>query len=672
MRPALLLVDFQQDFLQARCLEPAAGEVVERAAVLLGACRALGVPVVHVWTTVRAGDDRRMPHWRENGLWRCVAGTPGHETPSPLAPRADERVVHKTDYSAFAGTDLAQVLSDLGVDAVLVAGLHLHACVRATVLDAYARRLGIHVAEDAVASDDPLHAAATRLHLAARGTRFRTVDEIVRVLSPHPARGTPAGSVPLLPALFVGGCAEDGRSEAALAHESPAHAGTVLWRVPLCRSGDVARATAAARAALTPWSETSPTERQRVLARFADRLAEAGPDLADAIVRGVGKPVVLARAEVARAGTLLRTAAQVDAGPGERPCGSRSFRRDRPVGVVAIVTPWNNPLAIAAGKLGPALAYGNVVVWKPAIQGAEVALRVMELAVAAGVPPGVIGLCCGDRATAAAVMADGAVDAVAITGSSLAGYAAQAICGRRRIPLQAELGGNNAALVAADADLAAAARAVADGAFWFAGQRCTANRRVIVESRCIEAFTGGLVDAVSQLSWGRPGAESTLVGPLIGAAARSRVDGVVARALARGASPCGRLPGDWPEADVLAREGAYAPPVVLRCDDPDAEVVQEETFGPVLVLQPAADWRDAIRLANGVRQGLVASAFTRSPERRAEFLRDVQAGMLKLDQSTADADAEAPFGGWKASGVGPPERGDGDRAFFTRTQAVYR
>jgi acyl-CoA reductase-like NAD-dependent aldehyde dehydrogenase len=119
-------------------------------------------------------------------------------------------------------------------------------------------------------------------------------------------------------------------------------------------------------------------------------------------------------------------------------------------------------------------------------------------------------------------------------------------------------------------------------------------------------------------------------------------------------------------------EGAYTPPVVLRCDDPRDEIVQEETFGPVLVVQPARDWSDAIRLANAVRQGLVAAAFTTSPAAEAEFLAGVRAGILKLGASTAGADVDAPFGGWKHSGVGPPEHGAANRELYTRAQAVYR
>lgn len=669
MRPALLLVDFQRDFLGAPSLEPGAGVVVERASALLSVCRRAAVPVVHVWTTVRRADDRRMPHWRGRGLWLCEEGTPGHGTPEELRPLDGEAVVHKTDYSAFAATDLDRVLANLAVDAVLVAGVHLHACVRATVLDAYARRLEVRVAEDAVASDDPLHAALTRAYLGERGTIFLPVDRIALALAPRPApaAGAPA---PLLPALFVDGAAGTGGAR-WLAHEAPAAAGRVLWRVPVSGAAEVARATAAARRGAPSWAGAHPSERGRCVAALAGLIEGEGAALARAIAEEVGKPIAQARAEVAHAVALLRDAAERGGDPRERPCGAASRRRDCPHGVVALVTPWNNPLAIPAGKLGAALLHGNTVVWKPSPAGAAIAVRLLELARRAGVPPTAAHLCCGDHETALALISDPEVDAVSLTGSALAGFAAQAACGRRRVPLQAELGGNNAALVAADADLEEAAALIAAGAFEFAGQRCTANRRVVVESRCLAAFERALIAAAERLAWGRPSHEATRVGPVIAAAARSRIALAVGRALAAGARRIGRAPEEWPGHAELSREGWYLPPAILRCEEPGAEIVQEETFGPVLVVQPAADWEEAVRLANGVRQGLVAAAFTRSPARRGHFLRAIRAGVVKLGQSTAGADAHAPFGGWKASGVGPPEHGESDRHFFTRTQAVY-
>jgi acyl-CoA reductase-like NAD-dependent aldehyde dehydrogenase len=383
-----------------------------------------------------------------------------------------------------------------------------------------------------------------------------------------------------------------------------------------------------------------------------------------------GKPVTQGRAEVTRTVALLEAAMRRATDPLEASCGVDSVMRFRPVGVISIVTPWNNPLAIPLGKIGPALFYGNTVVWKPAPAGSPLAVKMMELLRLAGCPAGVVNVVSGDRSTALALMADPRVDAVTFTGSSAAGYWAQDICARRRVPLQAELGGNNAAIIWRDCDLEEAAFQVAEAAFGFAGQRCTANRRVVVDSHCYDAFLKHLEPAVAGLVWDDPLNDPTQVGPLISLEARSRVAALVERAkpAAEAVLVPHRADSNY---DDLSRKGAYLPPTVICCNDTTHEVVQEETFGPVLVVQQARDWSQAMHLCNGVKQGLVAALFSRSKELQKRFLEEAQAGILKINTATAGADAEAPFGGWKASGVGPPEHGISNREFYTRTQSIY-
>jgi acyl-CoA reductase-like NAD-dependent aldehyde dehydrogenase len=191
-----------------------------------------------------------------------------------------------------------------------------------------------------------------------------------------------------------------------------------------------------------------------------------------------------------------------------------------------------------------------------------------------------------------------------------------------------------------------------------------------VDGACFDALLGRLLAAVSGLAWGDPLLPDTRVGPLISEAAQLRVRAVVERARAAGhrvwtpPDPDGR-------AERLAAEGFYLAPAVVCCDDASHEIVQEESFGPVLVVQRADDFEHALALCNGVRQGLVAALFSPAPERRARFLAGAEAGILKLDASTAGASADAPFAGWKSSGVGPAEHGAGDLEFYTRPQAVY-
>ena len=408
-----------------------------------------------------------------------------------------------------------------------------------------------------------------------------------------------------------------------------------------------------------------------MLTHLATHLA-ATPDWAAAITRATGKPIRYATEEIA--GTLAQLHALVRRTPVDprtvpsAPAPTRARRC--PLGVVALITPWNNPLYLPLGKLGPAVLHGNTVVWKPAPAGLGIALRILAQLQAAGLPPGVVQVLPGDRATAERLMAHPGVDAVTLTGSLAAGYSAQEICARYHRPLQAELGGNNAAIVWSDAALEPAAELIAEGAFALAGQRCTANRRVIVERRCLEEFLTHVTAATARMPSGDPSNPATRIGPMISPEARDRVAATIARARARSRRLI--LPAaDQPIPAESPHDWTYHPPVIAVCDDPTDELVQAETFGPLLVVQPVESWDEAMARCNGVRQGLVAALFSTDPERQQRFLREARAGILKLNRATAGAAVDLPFGGWKASGVGPPEHGDADQEFYTRSQTLY-
>ena len=182
MKPALLLVDIQNDFLNSPQLSPAAQLLVQAAARLLEGCRQAAIPVVHIWTTVYRGKDHRMPHWVRAGKWICVAGTKGHATPSLLRPRPNERVLHKTFFSAFHTGELVRVLAAIGRDTVMIAGLYEHACIRTTAIDAYQSGLEVWIAADAVASNDAEHAAISRRYLSERAARYESVEMLLRSL----------------------------------------------------------------------------------------------------------------------------------------------------------------------------------------------------------------------------------------------------------------------------------------------------------------------------------------------------------------------------------------------------------------------------------------------------------------------------------------------------------
>jgi acyl-CoA reductase-like NAD-dependent aldehyde dehydrogenase len=237
--------------------------------------------------------------------------------------------------------------------------------------------------------------------------------------------------------------------------------------------------------------------------------------------------------------------------------------------------------------------------------------------------------------------------------------------------LQAELSGNNAAIVWDDADFAQAAAQVTWGAFGFAGQRCTANRRVIVHSPRFEALLAEWKTAAERLVWGDPLDAATDIGPVIDATKRDDMAALVARAEADGAAWRVELPQRVRAAEPWTLEGAYAQPAIACCDVPGHPLVQEETMSPLLVVQRADDFDHALALANGVRHGLAAALFTNSENLRERFLEEATAGILRFNSSTAGAGITLPFGGWKHSGLGPPEHGQADRLFYTHMQAVY-
>jgi alpha-ketoglutaric semialdehyde dehydrogenase len=628
MKPLLILVDLQHDYLNSPDLEPPAGIVVHGAAMLVAHCRERGIPAAHVWTTVSRDPDNRMPHWKHANVWRCEEGTPGHQPPAVLAPLEGEPVFHKTGLSAFTPPSLADIARQLAVDTAIVAGVKTHACVRQMALDAWHAGMTVWIAADAIASDDPLHAVSTRRFLEARGIEFVSTAELTARLDRRTAE---------------------------------------------VRRGDQARSAvpiAAARDFSHVWRNTSLENRADLVRRLIGVLAAEVDHLAMLMATEIGKPVRFGQAEGQRSLEMLESIVRrAEQGSSAGSDDAAWVVRRRPHGVIAVITPWNNPIYIALGKIVPAIMYGNTVTWKPAPEARLLSRRLLQSFANANWPEGLVNLMEGGQREAEALMNDASVGAVTITGSAAAGCTAQEICTRRRVSLQAELGGNNAAIVWLDADLQETARMVAAGAFEMAGQRCTANRRVIVHEARRDEFLRRLLQESAALKWGDPLQGDTDIGPLVSASHRARVAAAVERAMAECGKPLLPL-GDGPPV-VKEHAGKFYPLTILCCDDPAQEIVQEETFGPVLVVQEAHSWDHAMRLCNGVRQGLAAAVFTTSHDIVRNFLDEAKAGILKVNQSTAGAAVDAPFGGWKASSIGPPEHGSSDIEFFTRPQTVY-
>ncbi len=475
----------------------------------------------------------------------------------------------------------------------------------------------------------------------------------------------------LSPVAFINGKWRQPGSHALCRLRNPSHWKKEIGRVPLASPADVKAAAAAAKSAGPKWANAPEKTRKKLLLDWASRLLDFKAPFAAAMALEIGKPVSLAEEEVMFAVRLLLEAVRLpenaetgsDADFPRR--GDFAVRRG-PLGVVGLITPWNNPLAIPVGKIAPALLFGNSVVWKPAALAPRTSILVLETLRKAACPEGVVNLTFGEKDTAHHLVLNPDVRAVSFTGSWKSGLEVARLCSSRPIPVQLELGGNNASLIMPDGDIEEAARTLAVSAFSFSGQRCTAPRRFIVHRAVRRIFEEALVAAVRSLRIGLPSDRETQVGPLISRRKQKEMEALVQKSVGAGAKILcgGSIPARW-------KEGCWFEPTVLASVDPELPVVQEESFGPVAVLETARDIHRAIRLLNAVPQGLVASLFSKDPSCQRLFLEKAECGVLKLNQTTLGVRPEAPFGGWKASGLGPFEHGCSDREFYTRIQTLY-
>jgi acyl-CoA reductase-like NAD-dependent aldehyde dehydrogenase len=450
----------------------------------------------------------------------------------------------------------------------------------------------------------------------------------------------------------------------ALQSRSPQRPDELVVEVEEASPAAVAEAAQRARAAGAAWAAAPALERSAALAAAADALAGAAAELTDLTVREVGKPVTEAAAETARGVGILRYYAQQaldpdgETYPGPDPAALLLARR-RPRGVAGLITPWNFPVAIPLWKAAPALAFGNAVLLKPSPEATAVALRLGEL-LGPAVGAELFQVLPGGAGTGKAMLEE--VDCLSFTGSVAVGRQVAVAATERGVPSQAEMGGLNASLVLPDADPERAAAVVAGAAMGYAGQKCTATSRAVVVGDP-GPFTEALVEAVRGLAVGDPAEKTTVVGPVITEPARRRVVEAAAEAAAAG----GRL-----LTGGTAGQGAgwFVAPTLVDGLDPGARLAQEEVFGPIAVVLAAADEDEAVRLANGVRYGLVGSVFTGDLDRALRLAARLDTGMIRVNAPTSGVDYLAPFGGEKDSSFGPREQGKAARDFYTSTRTI--
>jgi RHH-type proline utilization regulon transcriptional repressor/proline dehydrogenase/delta 1-pyrroline-5-carboxylate dehydrogenase len=480
-------------------------------------------------------------------------------------------------------------------------------------------------------------------------------------------------SLPIAAPVLVGG--DDRTTPRSITSVDPAHPGTVVCTSGMAGAAEVDEALARSAGAAARWAAAGFEARARVLADAAAIMRAERDDLTALVVREAGKPLAEADADTCEAIDFLeyyaRRAGELAAGRAlpEVP-GERNHYWYQPRGVAVVIAPWNFPLAIPTGMVSAALAAGNPVVLKPAEQTPGIARRLVEILLQAGVLPDALHCLPGTGEEIGPLLVEDPRTAlVAFTGSRAVGLeivqrAAVTRPGQRHVKrVIAEMGGKNAIVIDADADLDEAVPEVVQSAFGYAGQKCSAAARAVVHARIYDAFVERLIGATELVPVGDPADPGTVCGPLIDADARERVLRYQERAVREGEVLVQRRD--------LPAEGWYVGPTVVAVDDPAASVACDEIFGPLLAVLRAADFDDAIRLANLTDYALTAGVFSRTPSHLERAAHELRAGNVYLNRGITGAMVgRHPFGGYGLSGVGSKAGGPDYLLQFVEPRSV--
>ena len=453
---------------------------------------------------------------------------------------------------------------------------------------------------------------------------------------------------------------------------NPADPDDVIAEFPAATAEDARRAIEAAQTAFRNWRRTPGPERGRVLWRAADIARQRADEIARTLTREEGKVVKEAKGEVMKGISLL----EYYAGEGFRMHGKTlpseardtfSYTIRRPLGVVGLIAPWNFPWAIPVWKSAPALAAGNCVVFKPAELTPATASLLTEIYQQAGLPPGVFNMLVGSGSVVGeAIVHAPALRAISFTGSNEIGGALYAKAAQRGAKVTCEMGGKNAVVVMADADLDKAAVAIHGGAFGSTGQRCTATSRVIAHPAVKDALLERLVEAAKKIKVGPGLDESVDMGPAVDEKQwRTDLDYI-----GIGRQEGARLVLGGNQPAHLAK-GYFIEPTIFDNVTPSMRIFKEEIFGPVLSVSTAKSLEEALACANGVEYGLTTSIFTENIDTIMTFVEEVETGMVHVNEPTIGGEAQLPFGGTKATGVGEREMAEEGLNFFTELKTVF-
>jgi betaine-aldehyde dehydrogenase len=454
--------------------------------------------------------------------------------------------------------------------------------------------------------------------------------------------------------LFIGGEWVDPAGSEVIEVISP-HTEEVVGRVPEGTTADIDRAVAAARAAFDegPWPRTSPEDRIAAVQRFSDAYAARMMDMAQVITTEMGSPISFSQLAQSPAPWMMLNSfiaeAQSYAWEEERTgvLGSPVIVRSEGVGVVGAIVPWNVPQFVTMSKLAPALLSGSTIVIKPSPETPLDAMLMAELLEEAGIPKGVVSVIPAGREVGEHLVRHPGVDKIAFTGSTAAGRTIASICGEQLKRVSLELGGKSAAIILDDADLEATMQGLKFASLMNNGQACVAQTRILASRQRYDAVVESLGQTVKGMSVGDPDDPATEIGPLVAERQQERVDKYIALGQEEGARV---VVGGNGRPDGISK-GWYVQPTVFADVDNSMRIAQEEIFGPVLAVIPYDDVDDAVRIANDSEFGLAGSVWTADPAGIGmDVARRVRTGTFGVNQYTMDF--VAPFGGFKASGIG--------------------
>jgi aldehyde dehydrogenase (NAD+) len=473
---------------------------------------------------------------------------------------------------------------------------------------------------------------------------------------------------------FIGGEWVASQSERTVPNVNPADTRDVLGQAPLSSAEETRRAVDAAQAAFPAWRETPAPVRGQILFRAQALMDKEKEELARVLTREEGKTVKESLGEIQRTINILEYIAAEGRRMGGQTVPSElksnfCYTIRQPLGVVACITPWNFPVAIPAWKIAPALVSGNTVVFKPATLTPETGAAVVSIFERAGVPKGVLNMVLGSGGTVgSALLEHEAVRAVSFTGSNEIGSGIYGQAARKMIRAQCEMGGKNPVVVLADADLDLAVEATAQGAFGSTGQRCTATSRVIVEEKVADAFVEQLAARAAKVRIGNGLEAGVDMGPAVDPSQLKTDVEYIAIGQQEGAT---LVRGGRRLTEGALAHGHFVEPTVFDHVKGSMRIAQEEIFGPVVSVIRVRGFEEALQAANNVRYGLSSSIFTSDVTRVFHFVDGIETGIVHINSGTPGGEAQLPFGGTKATGVGPREQGPTAIEFFTELKTVY-